>query len=164
MLKLTGAVMIITSGSILGILQANKLKKRADSLETIISALALLKCDINYGRKDLQKAMRDLGKNLKADFFGRVADYMGDKGVKEAIKKALEEENECFLKSDKEPIRALGEVLGMTDAKNQSRAIDEAVIRLKKAKEDADENYKRLGKMYKSTGFLGGVLVAIVLM
>lgn len=164
MLKLAGAVMIIASGSVLGILRSNRLKMRADNLENIISALELLKCDINYGRKDLQRALRDIGTSLKADIFRKIADNIKEFGIKEAIKKALDDDAECFLESDKVPICTLGETLGMTDAKNQARAIDEAVVRLKKAKKDAEEEYLRLGKLYKSVGFLGGVLVAIVLM
>ena len=68
------------------------------------------------------------------------------------------------MERDKEPVRTLGETLGMTDAENQTRAIDEAITRLIKAKKDAEEEYLRLGRLYKSVGFFGGVLVAIVLM
>ena len=164
MLKLAGAVMIIVSGSILGILKADRLKKRADNLENITSALELLKCDINYGRKDLQGALRDIGISLKIDIFRRIAEYIKEIGVKEAIKKALDDDAECLLERDKEPVRTLGETLGMTDAENQTRAIDEAITRLIKAKKDAEEEYLRLGRLYKSVGFFGGVLVAIVLM
>ena len=50
----------------------------------------------------------------------------------------------------------------MTDTESQINAIENAIITLTKASKEADEEYKRLGKMYRSVGVLGGMLVALI--
>lgn len=154
--------MIIFAGSILGFLKADGLSMRAKLLGRIIMGLNLLKTDICYGRKDLKPALSVIGKNHDIELFTKTAEGMSEKGIKKALVEALDSCGEHLKDGDKEPIMALSENLGMTDIESQINAIENAIITLTEASKEADEEYKRLGKMYRSVGVLGGMLVALI--
>ncbi len=154
--------MIIFSGSMLGFLKADGLFRRSKLLGRIITGLNLLKTDIGYGRKDLKAALSNIGKNHGIELFSKTAEGMGEKGIKKALGDALDFCGEHLKDGDKEPILALGENFGMTDVNSQINAIENAVLSLSEASKEAEEEYKRLGKMYRSVGVLGGILGAII--
>jgi len=162
MLRITGAVLVVFAGSMIGFLKSDGLLKRARLLGKIITGLNLLKAQIGYGRTSLRDALLSIGRSQDIELFSKTAENMTEKGIKSAVLEALETCGEHLKGEDKEPIIALAENLGMTDAKTQESAIETAVITLATAKNQADEEYARLGKMYRSIGVLGGLLGAIL--
>lgn len=162
MLRIIGAIMIIVSGSVIGFLKSEALRKRSESIERIISGLNLLETDISYKKADLKDALLSIGENHKISMFKAIAENLLKEGIKRAIDTALKEE-EFLLERDKEPVRALGDNLGMTDSKTQTQAIKRAVFVLTEERKNAQEEYARLGRLYKSCGVLGGILGAIIL-
>ncbi len=162
MLRIMGAIMIIFAGSMIGFLKSDSLKKRAECLDRIISGLNLLETDISYGKADLYKALFSIGENHKIGMFKAIAKNLSKDGIKVAADRALAEE-EFLLERDKAPIRALADNLGMTDSVTQTGAIKRAVSSLLEGKKNAQEEYARLGRVYRSCGVLGGILGAIIL-
>ena len=162
MLRLIGALMIIFAGSMIGVLKSDSLKKRAERLDGIIAGLNLLETDISYGKTDLFSTLFSIGENHKIYMFKRIAQNLSKDGIKAATGKALSED-EYLLERDKAPIMALAENLGMTDSITQSCAIKRAVSALSEGRKNAQEEYARLGKLYRSCGVLGGILGAIIL-
>ena len=162
MLRIIGAVMIVSAGSMIGFLKSEALKKRTESIEKIISGLNLLETDICYSETDLSGALFSIGENHKIGMFKTIAKNLSKDGIKAAIGTALGEE-EFLLERDKAPLRALGDNLGMTDSLTQSQAIKRAVLSLLEGKKNAQDEYKRLGRLYRSCGVLGGILGAIIL-
>lgn len=154
--------MIIFAGSMLGFLKADGLSRRAKLLGKIIAGLNLLKTDIVYGRKDLKTALSVIGKNHDIELFSKTTEGMSEKGIKKALGEALDSCGEHLKDGDKEPLLALSENLGMTDTESQINAIENAIIILTEASKEAFEEYKRLGKMYRSVGVLCGILGAII--
>ena len=163
MLRIIGAGMIIFSGSMLGFLKSDSLKKRVDSLGKIISGLNLLETDISYGKKNLKSALLTIGKHHDIPLFKNAAQKIDEKGIKKALDMALESEGSYLLKQDKAPLIALGENLGMTDTASQVTSIRRAVSALCEGKKEAENEYARLGRLYRSCGVLGGILGAIIL-
>lgn len=162
MLRIMGAAMIIFAGSMIGFLKSESLKKRAECLDRIISGLNLLETDISYKKADLYKILSSIGENHKIGLFKAIAKNLLKDGIKTATDKALAEE-EFLLEKDKEPIRALADNLGMTDSITQTGAIKRAASRLLEGKKNAQDEYARLGRLYRSCGVLGGILGAIIL-
>lgn len=162
MLRITGCVMIVFAGSMLGFLKSDGLFRRAKLLGRIITGLNLLKTDIGYGKKDLKTALLGIGKNHDIELFLKTAEAIGERGVKRALSDALMLYGEPLKEGDKEPIFALSENLGMTDVASQVGAIETAIVSLDFALKEAEEDYRRLGKMYRSVGVLGGLLIAII--
>lgn len=163
MLRIIGSTLIILSGTLLGFLKSDMLRRRSECLTKIISGLNLLETDISYGKKDLQKALLTIGENHKIELFKNMAKKIPTIGIKEAISSALKEECECLLQRDKAPILALGENLGMTDSLSQEISIKRAVLTLSESKKEAEAEYAKFGRLYRSVGVLGGILGAIIL-
>lgn len=162
MFRVIGAMMIIFAGSMIGILKSDSLKKRAECIDRIISGLNLLETDIGYGKCDLTSTLASIGENHKIELFSKMAQSVSRDGIKVATDKALSCE-EFLLERDKAPIRALSENLGMTDSITQVSAIKRAVSGLLEGKKNAQDEYARLGRLYRSCGVLGGILGAIIL-
>ena len=162
MLRLIGGFMIIIGGSAVGFLKANALKKRADAIGKIVTGLNLLETNIGYGRKTLKDALSDIGKSQEIGLFSETAGCMDKYGIKKALFSALSEED-SLKDGDKTPIRELGENLGMTDGESQIKAIKRSVAVLLEQKAEAEEEYRRLGKLYREGGVLGGILGAVIL-
>ncbi len=162
MLRIIGAAMIIFAGSMLGFLKSDGLRKREECLDRIISGLNLLETDINYEKTDLYDALFSIGKNHNIRTFENIAKNLSKIGIRNAIGVALEEEA-FLLERDKAPLRTLGDNLGMTDSKTQSQAIKRTVLSLLEGKKNAQEEYARFAKLYRSCGVLGGILGAIIL-
>lgn len=162
MFRIIGAAMIIFAGSMIGFLKSENLKKRVECLDRIISGLNLLETDISYREKDLAKTLFSIGENHKIGMFISIAKNLSGCGIKTATGKALAEE-EFLLERDKAPIRALAENLGMTDSVTQTGAIKRAVLNLLEEKKNAQAEYARLGRLYRSCGVLCGILGAIIL-
>lgn len=162
MLRIIGAAMIIFAGSMIGFLKSDRLKKREECIDRIISGLNLLETDISYGKTDLYGALFAIGEAHNIGMFKTMAKNLSKDGIKGATRLALEKE-EFLLQRDKAPIFTLGDNLGQTDSKTQSGAIKRAVLSLSEGKKNAQEEYARLGKLYRSCGVLGGILGAIIL-
>ncbi len=162
MFRLIGAGLIIFAGSMIGFLKSDGLKKRAECLDRIISGLNLLETDISYSETDLYGALFSIGENHKIGMFKTIAKNLSKDGIRVAIDKALGEE-EFLLERDKAPLLALADNLGMTDSVTQTGAINRAVSGLLEGKKNAQEEYAKLGRLYRSCGVLGGILGAIIL-
>ena len=162
MFRIIGALMIIFAGSMIGFIKSDALKKREECIGRIISGLNLLETDIGYGKTDLFSTLLSIGENHKIDMFKAIAKNLSKDGIKVATDKALAEEG-FLLEKDKAPIRALAENLGMTDSKTQVGAIKRAVSELMEGRRNAQEEYAKLGRLYRSCGVLGGILGAIIL-
>lgn len=162
MFRIIGSGMIIFAGSMMGFLKSDSLKKRAECIESIILGLNLLETDIGYGRNDLFCTLVSIGENHGIGMFKAIAENLSKDGIKVATDKALAEEG-YLLERDKAPIRALAESLGMTDGVTQVRTIKRAVSVLSEGKKNAQEEYAKLGRLYRSCGVLGGILGAIIL-
>lgn len=162
MLRIIGAAMIIFAGSMIGFLKSDGLKKRAECLDKIITGLNLLETDIGYGKTDLSRALFSIGETHKIGMFKTIGKNLSKDGIKGAISMALIDE-EFLLERDKAPIRALSNILGMTDSRAQVGAIKRTVLSLLEGKKNAQDEYARLGRLYRSCGVLGGVLGAIIL-
>lgn len=162
MLRLVGAVMIILAGSALGFLKADRMKKRTETIGGIITGLGLLETDIAYGKKALSESLLEIGEVCGIKLFLDTAEKMGEVGVKAAFLEAAEGEEYLNL-ADKDALLELSGILGMTDTASQKKAIKRAVSVLSARENEAREEYKRLGKLYRECGVLGGILGAVIL-
>ncbi|MBO5059757.1 MAG: stage III sporulation protein AB [Clostridia bacterium] len=163
MLKLIGAVMIIVSGAAWGFLQSERLKKRTEELEKLISALGLLENDIAYGKRDIKTALYSIGRLQDVKLFCSAAENMDSVGIKNAFLSALDTHGEYLSGTDKEAAAVLADNLGMTDSSTQIKCIRHTVGILKTAHENAVCEYEKSGKLYRGIGVLAGLAAVILL-
>ena len=163
MLKIAGAIMIMTSGVAIGFREASKLRRRRDKLEKIIFALKLLENKIVYEKRDIKTALLQIGENQNINFLIRGAERIEQEGIDRALFTATEKYESDILGTDKNILKSLWENLGMSDSESQSKTIRHILRLLEEARADADGIYKKNGKLVKSMGFLGGAFVVILL-
>lgn len=164
MLKLTGAALIVISATLWGVLKAEKMKKRLELINSIISGLALLENEITYGKRDIKNALLSIGDIEGIEMFKSAAGFMDKLGIKAGFMKARDECGIALLGTEKQALDALAENLGMTDSITQIKCIRHTKVLLESAKNDAISDYDKSGKLYKSAGLLGGIAVVIFLL
>ncbi len=163
MLKIAGAVMIVASSSALGFSQAVRLKRRAEELGRLVSAMAHLENEISYGKGDIKSIVSSIGSLQKLSLFIRAAENMKTAGTKDAFLMALETDSEYLLGTDKKIIAGLAQNLGMTDTQTQVKSIRHTKGLLEVQRSEAEEEYMRSGRLFKSTGVLAGLGAVILL-
>lgn len=158
MLKLTGAIMIILSGSLWGFLKASALKTRWKSLEKIIYSLRIMENEISYGKSDLAEILYKIrilgGINFSEECFKNAGICFFDAVCHRELNLS-----DC----DKALLSGFSKTLGTTDSQVQLRNIKNTIKSLEIFGEEAKESYLRYGKMYRSIGSLLGILAVIIL-
>lgn len=163
MFKLAGAVMILLSSGWLGIIKSERLRKRTENIEKIISALNLLENEISYGRRDIKTALKSTGDTQRLTLFSEAAELMDSLPAGEALSRAVGNQRLCLIPADCEVLNVLAEKLGMTDCATQIKSIDFARKQLENLAVDSHAVYEKMGRMYRGIGFLAGGLAVIML-
>ncbi len=153
----------------LGQLWAMRLESRYRELEGIRAGLRALVTEIEYARKPLPRAWRDLAEAYGgpcASLFSSAADAFGGEEAETAgaaWMAALHRSDLHLTRQDWRILASLGGVLGVSGGADQVdhlRAVDE---RLGEQMKEARRHSRRRGKLSRSLGLLGGVLLAVIL-
>ncbi len=164
MLKLSGAVLIISAFGLWGFSKSEKLKSRNDSLLHIISALALLENEISYAQKNIRDALSLIGTLSNMPFFTAVSENIGSSDMQEVFSSVLSRCNMNFSKSDNQTLLEFSQNLGNLDRVSQIKSILHTKELLKIAQSEAYEEYKKYSRLYRSSGILLGVLFSLILL
>lgn len=170
-MKTAGIILIVFSGTGLGLCKSMELSGRLKILERLVQLLLLLKGEIRCMGATLEDAFFDVAKKLPGEYrlfleetAGRLRERPGipfeaifrENALKYLpLQKLSKEERECFL--------SLGEKLGYLDKEMQ-------VTQLALVEEEVREHIRELRsgmpkrqKMYQSMGILGGILLAVLM-
>lgn len=158
MLKLTGAVMIILAGSLVGYFKSLKLKTRWESLKKIIYSLHIMENEISYGRSSMDKILEKIRVMNGLGF-----DVENKKSSEDAFLSAINKDELALSKGDEELMRSFSKTLGKTDARVQLKNIKNTVKSLEIMEKDAKLEYEKYGKMYRNMGMLLGLAAVILL-
>ena len=163
MLKFFGAVLIISAFGIWGVSKSKRLKKRCDSLMTIISSLNLLENEISYGEKDISSALSSVGVMENLPFFRNIAENLKNSSVFQAFSNALKNDDMCLSKSDREILLEFSQNLGSVNKDFQIGSILHTKELLVSSHISACSDYDKYGKLYRNMGFLLGSLIALLM-
>ncbi|MFO8059155.1 MAG: stage III sporulation protein AB [Bacillota bacterium] len=171
MLKLFGLGLIMMAGMVTGQLCFMQLESRYRDLESVRSGLRALISEIEYTRKPLPDAWRELAEmhgGAVARIFGRAAELFGSEGAYTAGAAWVESLRQCsgelsLTAEDLRILASLGPCLGTSGGADQIRHLQAADERLSDQMNEAREDSRRRGKLFRSLGLLGGILVAVVL-
>ena len=81
----------------------------------------------------------------------------------EALNKAIDISNTNLTKEDKEVLKGLSNMLGKVDIDGQISEIKLVDSFLNVQLENAEEEYRKNNKMYKTLGIIVGIMIVIVL-
>ncbi len=171
MLKLLGAILIISATTSFGFYLARSLYRRTRQIRELQNALQLLETEIVYGATPLSQALQKTGEMTAQPLdgiFRRAAVYLGEYGglsTYECWKMALEETwPSTFLQAgEKDILLQIGQALGRSDRSDQQRHLRMALQHLLSEGDRAKEEQERYEKMCRSLGFLGGLLLALLM-
>ncbi|MFZ5353565.1 MAG: stage III sporulation protein SpoIIIAB [Bacillota bacterium] len=170
-IKLLGGILIIAASGLFGIALSNKYSCRPKDIRKLRTYLQMLETEIVYGATPLPYAFDSLA--AKADrewvcFFSTISRNLIEGryyNVKTAWEDAVDNElSEVYLnKEDRELMQSFGNILGSSDTEDQQKHFKLFYRQLEQQEQLADEDRKKNEKMYKSLGFLLGLVIFIIL-
>lgn len=171
MLKIVGAIIVVSATSMLGITFANCHWQRVRELRDLQFALRMLETEIGYTFTPLPIALERIGKKMQTvfkDLFLQTRNFYvksGELTMEEAWEKALGEiKSRAALKNPQiEVLSELGKCLGVSNKEDQLKYITLTADFLKNEEIAAREAQQKYGKMYKYLGFLGGLVLVILI-
>ncbi len=162
MVKILGAVMTAFACGYYGFYISTALKTRMTSLADIITSLEMLESEISFSVNRLKRAFSMSDKN---GLFKTASELIDEHGIKKAWDSAIEAHSErmCLNDADKEILDMIGKNLGKTDTDDQIKHIKYIKTLLINQHAQAESDYNRLGKLYRSGGILTGAMIVIML-
>lgn len=169
-IKLIGALLVFFACGYMGMLVAQSFARRPRDLMRFVTALQLLETEIQYARTSLPEAFRKVAHQCKepvATFFHQAADKLGEGTVlsaQEAWEQAIPSlDHGAFTSEDVQAIKALGSVLGRSDAEDQCKHIKLLQQQLDLNVSQAEDDKKKNVRLWNYLGFCVGALVIILL-
>ncbi|MCH5185356.1 MAG: stage III sporulation protein AB [Oscillospiraceae bacterium] len=166
MIKLTGALCIVLSTTCIGFYRADILKKRTVYLKNIISSLCMLESEISFSQNILRRVFIHIdGMSDTAGLFLKAAERTEGQGIRDAWKSAVDDtaKEMCLKRNDIEVLYLFGENLGMSDRESQIKNIRHTVDMMGPLLDEAEEDYKKNGRLCRGAGILSGLFFAVIL-
>jgi len=171
MIKLIGAVLILFSASMVGWQIGRYYAYRPVQLRALLVALQMLETEIVYGLTPLNRAFVKVGQRVSEDvgkmflFAAELLNTEKAQSAEEALRQAMGKlwTHTALRKQERDVLTSLGQVLGSSDREDQQKHLRLAVTHLQGLAEEARLEQEKYEKMYKSLGFLGGLLVVILM-
>ncbi|MBT2574466.1 stage III sporulation protein SpoAB [Bacillus sp. ISL-51] len=171
MLKLLGAIFILTATTWTGFEIAKIYVERPRQIRQLRAALQSLEVEIMYGHTPLHIASGQIAKQLSRPvslLFQIFSERLekGSDSAKTAWEQSLKKtwHSMAMKKSEYDVLKQFGETLGLHDRVSQQKHIKLALTHLEAAEADAGRAQAKNEKMVKSLGFLAGLLLILLLM
>ena len=168
MIKLIGAIFLITAGAMTGIYRSCALTQRVRLLEEYITLINEIETQIRYSAQPLYQMLENMKKkNSIGGFLHNLLSHAQDEDdFSQAWERAVDaiENNTGITKQDRVIIKEFGAGLGKTDIDGQiahcNLCMASARNNLKKAREEKETK----SKLYRSLGVLGGTACALLIL
>lgn len=172
MIKLLGAILVITACTLIGFEVANKYKLRPLQLRALRSLLNLLEAEIVYLSTPLPLALEKVARYASAPlnslFIMARDELLSGDGITagEAWVKAVDsfQDKSCLDEEDLNILRQFGAGLGGSDKDEQIKNIQLTKELLKQQEWKADEKRYKNERMWRSMGFLSGLAIVLILL
>ena len=170
-IRAIGAALVIVSATLIGYYLSLKDDFRANDLRELRRALAILKSEMQFAINFLPVAFSNIAGKTDGEvsrFFGAAGERLAAAG-NDSVTVVWQEEAERHLgKSgllvcDIEQIAQFGKTLGYLDTSLQLRGIDILTDYIEEAITAAEAASGKNKRMLRSMGFLGGLVIVVVL-
>lgn len=169
MWKLVGAVLVAAGSGWLGLSAASGLTRRLRAVQAMISGLELLERELWERGAALPELMAALAQRCSqpaAGFFQACAQgcaKLDQVPFGESWRQAVDG-LELLSPEARAALLPLGEVLGRYEADSQRQALEHARQALEREELRAEEERRRLGRVYQALGLSGGAFLVILLL
>lgn len=164
-------IFVFLSCSLLGYFMALNYSQREQDLKEFLQGLISLESEMQYRRDTIQICLRRLGQskeNTATLFFTELNNQLSASHENNFFKtwcSSVEQayKNRSLTDSDIKIIKDVGLDIGKSDLQSQSRLFARHYQLLEAQIEQAQENCKTKGKMYKSLGVSVGLVIVIIM-
>lgn len=169
MWKLVGAVLVAAGSGWLGLSAASGLTSRLRAVQAMMAGLELLERELWEHGTALPELLAALARRCPppaAVFFQRCAQgcaRLDRVPFGESWRQAVAE-LELLSPEGRAALLPLGEVLGRYEADSQRQALEHAWQALEREELRAQEERRRLGRVYQTLGLSGGAFLVILLL
>ncbi len=171
-LKLACSFVLSLGGGYCGIVMASRYDTGITQLRNFISALRMMDFEISMNNTVLVEAMRYSGEAVGGRVgrvFLKCADEVenspGEKVYDTWCKYIEKYKNDfCISESDIKMVKEFGRSLGSGDRTEESSNIKTTILRLELAEDNAMKKKSQNAKLYRSLGFVGGILISVLLL
>ncbi|KYG30962.1 stage III sporulation protein SpoIIIAB [Alkalihalobacillus trypoxylicola] len=169
-MKLLGAICILITATLIGFEYARKLSERPKQLRLLMSAMQSFEAEMLFGLTPLAEASQKIAKQIPkplSHFFEAFSSQLYDKQdtAYKAWERSLEETwgETALLETEKEIMRQFGSTLGQQDHEQQTKQMKLTLMHLEREELEARDKQRKYEKMFKSLGFLSGLLMVVIL-
>ena len=169
MLKLLGAALIMAGAGWCGLGAVGRLRRRVRTLEALRSALVWLEEELTFRLSPLPELLERLGRERPdpvGPFFQDVLTGLRrdpEEGLRQSWRQAMVRRLDILTEEERQILIEVGQTLGRFDAKAQGQALRQAARRLDGIRAHAQEDLKRLGRVYIALSLAAGAAVVLVL-
>lgn len=171
MIRWIGALLLMAGAAGLGLGAAAQLRTRVASLRSLVGALGQLERELTFRLTPMPELMERLARQSQgaaAYLFAHCRDHLwelGEKSFGQLWREALDGEPDLLLdERESQILLELGEVLGRYDVEGQSGALRNSVLELGRCLAGAEEEQRRLGRVYTTLGLGSGAMLVILLL
>ena len=169
MVQLLGAVLVAAGCAWLGFGAAASLSRRAEGLEDMASALALLERELELGAPPLPALMEELARRAPE---GASPMFQGccqglerlDEEDFSSLWRRLAAGCDDLGREGQTCLARLGDVLGRYDAREQRQAVAAVRLRLEELADQSRAERRSQGRVYQTLGLSGGAFLIILLL
>ena len=165
-LKVITLSLIFISSTSIGILMANKYRKRVEELSNMKKALNIFETKMKYTYKPIPDIFEEIATsftNNTGEIFKIACQNMQTKSASESWNLALDSVNTNMQKNDIQVLKGLAKLLGKTEIEGQISEIKLTDNFLNIQLEDAKKALDKNEKLYKNLGVITGLALVIIL-
>lgn len=164
MLKAAGAAAVFISCLSIGFVKSHRMKKRCDSLKSLILATERIGAEISFSKKRLERIFNEAARDYNLPVFSDAALSMPRVGTKHALNRSVGKyaEDMALTSTDIKAVKSLNSIADFS-GNEQQRCIGTTLRLLELSCTEAVERYNKTGKLYRSCGILCGLLGVILL-
>ena len=169
MLKLLGAVLVIAGAGWCGLVAVGRLRRRVRTLEELRAGLVWLEEELTFRLSPLPGLLERLGRERPGAvglFFQDVLEGLRrdpEEGLRQSWRQAMVRRLDSLKEEERQVLIEVGQTLGRFDAKTQGQTLTQAARRLDRIRTRAEEDVRRLGRVYTALSLAAGAAVVLVL-
>ncbi|GAA0458022.1 stage III sporulation protein SpoIIIAB [Alkalibacillus silvisoli] len=168
-MKWVGAIMILFTCTWVGIDIAKNYAKRPKEIRELLQALQIMEAEIVYAQEPIHRVLSYVSKQLSPPvtyiFYDLAEQLMlGDTTLQVLWEQIITNQwrNTAMKSKEKEILMQFGQSLGLHNVEQQQKQIQLAKVHLQHELEDAQEEEKRFSGMFRTLGFLSGLLFVLI--
>lgn len=164
-----GTALLAGGSVLLGGCAVRHLSARVRELEDLIHSLHTILREMEYRLAPLPELLTQAAEQTRGQvsaFFrlcAQGAEHLNGRTFQMVWRQAMEAGQLRLEQPDLDVLEHLGGVLGRYDGESQRQALRESLDRLERNRQEAEDQSRRLGRVYRVLGLAGGAFILILM-